>query len=198
MSRLMMFVLASVTLLTMQAAFAITDVATFAMGCFWCAQADFDKVKGVTKTIVGYTGGSEPNPTYADVSSGKTGHYEAIQVYYDPAIVSYEQILSHFWHDIDPLNAEGQFCDTGNQYRAVIFYANPEQKKLAEASKEELMKVPGFEKIATEILPVTTFYPAEDYHQSYYKKKTILYNIYRYSCGRDSRLQKLWGADAVH
>ena len=194
MNKILMLILASVLALSLQTAFAVTDVATFAMGCFWCAQADFDKVNGVTKTIVGFTGGTEANPTYQDVSQGKTGHYEAIQVYYDPAIVTYPEILAHFWHNVDPLNPDGQFCDSGSQYRAVIFYANPEQKKLAEASKAELMKTAGFEKVATQILPVSTFYPAEDYHQSYYKKKTILYNIYRYSCGRDGRLMELWGA----
>ncbi len=192
MNKIIIFLIAIMGALALQTAYAVTEVATFAMGCFWCAQADFDKVKGVTKTVVGYTGGTEVNPTYDQVSHGLTGHYEAIEVYFDPAIISYSKILEHFWHNIDPLNADGQFCDSGNQYRAAIFYHNDEQKKLADASKVELMKTPGFEKITTEILPATTFYPAEDYHQSYYQKKAILYNIYRYSCGRDGRLHQLW------
>lgn len=190
--KIILLFISSICLLVAPVYAATEAIATFAMGCFWCAQADFDKVKGVTNTIVGYTGGTEQNPSYQQVSHGDTGHYEAIQVYYDPAIVSYSQLLDYFWRHIDPLNAEGQFCDTGNQYRAVIFYHSEEQKKLAEASKEKLMQETGFAKIATEILPAATFYPAEDYHQSYYKKKGILYNIYRYSCGRDARLKQLW------
>lgn len=170
-----------------------TDVATFAGGCFWCTQSDFDKLKGVVKTTAGYTGGDLINPNYHQVSNGGTGHYESVQIIYDPLIVSYQQLLNYFWHNIDPTNANGQFCDKGAQYQAVIFYHNEDQKRLAIESKEQLIKQGYFNKVVTQILPAKTFYPAEDYHQKYYQKNPVRYHFYRYTCGRDQRLQELWG-----
>ncbi|HLB42339.1 MAG TPA: peptide-methionine (S)-S-oxide reductase MsrA [Gammaproteobacteria bacterium] len=167
-------------------------MAIFAGGCFWCMQADFDKVPGVIQTVVGYTGGYTINPNYTQVSSGVTGHYEAIQVIYDPAKISYEQLLDIFWHNIDPTNSTGQFCDEGQQYKAVIFYSNVDQEKLAFISRQQLIKSRHFSNVATEILPATIFYPAEKYHQKFYKKNPIRYHFYRYYCGRDQRLRKLW------
>jgi len=171
---------------------AETETATFASGCFWCSQSDFDKVKGIIKTTVGYTGGPLLNPTYEQVSNGGTGHYESIQVVFDPKQISYEKLLDVFWHNVDPTNANGQFCDVGDQYRAVIFYHNEAQKKLALESKEKLLQSGRFKNIVTQILPATTFYPAEEYHQKYYQKNPIRYKFYRYRCGRDKRLKKLW------
>ena len=168
-------------------------VAVFAGGCFWCMQADFDKVNGVEKTVAGYTGGDIVDPTYEQVSQGGTGHYEAVQVFYHPAQVSYQRLLNVFWRNIDPTNGKGQFCDTGDQYRAVIFYADEEQKKLALESKQDLIKSKRFKQIVTEILPEKTFYAAEKYHQKYYQKNPVRYHFYRYQCGRDQRLQELWG-----
>lgn len=168
-------------------------VATFAGGCFWCTQSDFDKVKGVIKTVAGYTGGALVNPTYSQVSNGGTGHYESVQVTYDPTKVTYQQLLNVFWHSIDPTNANGQFCDVGDQYRAVIFYHDEEQKRLANESKDQLIKSGRFPKVVTQILPATAFYPAEEYHQKYYLKNPIRYRFYRYQCGRDQRLLNVWG-----
>lgn len=172
-----------------------TETATFAGGCFWCTESDFEKLPGVVKVVSGYTGGKKENPTYEEVSSGKTGHVEAIQVYYDPAKVTYEELLIWFWRHIDPTDAGGQFVDRGSQYRSVIFYHNEEQKRLAEKSKEELNKSGRFGKpIVTEIIPFTKFYAAEDYHQDYYKKNTLRYKYYRYASGRDQFLHKVWGS----
>ncbi|OGT38735.1 MAG: peptide-methionine (S)-S-oxide reductase [Gammaproteobacteria bacterium RIFCSPHIGHO2_12_FULL_37_14] len=168
-------------------------VATFAGGCFWCTQADFDKVPGVIKTVVGYTGGSRAYPNYEQVSQGDTGYYEAVQVTYDSAQLSYQQLLNKFWHSIDPTDAKGQFCDKGDQYQAVIFYRDQLQKKLALASREQLIQSARFPHIATQILPEKIFYPAEVYHQKFYQKNPIRYRFYRYQCGRDQRLQELWG-----
>ncbi len=173
-------------------------VATFAAGCFWCVEADFDKVEGVASTISGYMGGATPNPKYEEVGSGRTGHAEALQVVYDPAKVSYQRLLDYYWRHVDLLDGGGQFCDRGNQYRPVIFTGADEEKRLAEASKAALEKSGRFGKpIAVEIAPATAFTPAEDYHQDYYKKNPIRYAIYRHGCGRDARLQQLWGADAA-
>jgi peptide-methionine (S)-S-oxide reductase len=148
----------------------------------------------VISTISGYTGGTKKNPTYEEVSAGTTGHAEAVQITYDPAKISYEKLLDVFWHNIDPLTANAQFCDSGSQYRSAIFYHDETQKNLAEASKKRLQS--RFkEPIVTEIVRATEFYPAEDYHQDYYKKNPIRYKIYRYGCGRDQRLQKLWGTE---
>jgi len=174
-----------------------TDTAIFAGGCFWCTQADFNKVPGVIKTTAGYTGGDVASPTYEQVSADGTGHYEAVEVVYDPNQITYQQLLNAFWHSIDPLDANGQFCDKGDQYRAVIFYRNAEQKKLAEESKNQLIKSKLFSHIATQILPAKTFYPAEEYHQQYYKKNPVRYRFYRYTCGRDQRLKKVWGGKSA-
>lgn len=174
-------------------ALAAADSAIFAMGCFWCAQSDMDKVPGVLQTIAGYTGGSVKDPSYEQVSAGGTGHYEAVKVIYDPAKVSYAQLLTAFWHNIDPADTQGQFCDKGQQYKAVIFYSSPEQEKLAKASKMELEKTGKVGPVATLILPATVFYPAETYHQDYYKKNSVRYRYYRYACGRDARLEEIWG-----
>ncbi|MDD5712767.1 MAG: peptide-methionine (S)-S-oxide reductase MsrA [Smithellaceae bacterium] len=170
------------------------EKATFAGGCFWCMQPPYDKLPGVKKTVVGYTGGQKKNPTYEEVSSGKTGHAESIEVTYDPAEISYSKLLDVFWHNVDPLVKNRQFCDVGNQYRTAIFYHNDEQKRLAEASKEALEKSGHLHgAIYTEIVPATTFYPAEEYHQEYYQKNPLRYKFYRYNCGRDQRLQDIWG-----
>jgi peptide methionine sulfoxide reductase msrA/msrB len=168
--------------------------ATFAGGCFWCTESDFEKIPGVIKVISGYTGGAKKNPTYKEVSAGTTGHIESIQVYYDPALVSYKTLLEVFWRHIDPTDPNGQFVDRGQQYRSVIFYHDEEQKKLAEQSKEELSRSGKFTKtIVTEIKPLTTFYEAEEYHQDYYKKNPIRYKYYRYNSGRDQFLKNTWG-----
>jgi peptide-methionine (S)-S-oxide reductase len=169
-----------------------TAVATFAGGCFWCVEADFDKVEGVISTTSGYTGGHTANPTYEQVSHGGTGHAEAVEVVYDPAKVSYNKLLDVFWHNIDPLAKDRQFCDHGDQYRSAIFYRGEEQRAAAEASKvavEKRFKQP----VATQIVPAGPFYKAEEYHQDYYLKNPIRYKFYRFNCGRDARLEELWG-----
>jgi len=170
--------------------------ATFAGGCFWCTEADFEKLPGVVKVISGYTGGNKENPTYEEVSSGRTGHVEAVQVYYDPRKMTYEELLDYFWKHIDPTDAGGQFVDRGSQYRSAIFYHDEEQKRLAEKSKETLSKSGKFNKpIATEIIKFTKFYKAEDYHQDYYKTHSLKYKFYRYESGRDQFLGKVWGKE---
>ncbi len=169
-------------------------VATFAGGCFWCTEADFEKLPGVVKAVSGYTGGKKDMPSYEEVSAGGTGHVEAIQVYYDPDKISYEELLDYFWRHIDPTDVGGQFVDRGAQYRSAIFYHNEEQKRLAENSKEALDQSGTFEKpVATEIIELTEFYDAEEYHQDYYKKKPLKYRFYRYASGRDQFLKKTWG-----
>jgi peptide-methionine (S)-S-oxide reductase len=169
--------------------------ATFAGGCFWCMEHPFDVLDGVISTTSGYTGGKVVNPTYEQVSSGRTGHAEAVQVVYDPKKVSYEKLLDVFWHNIDPTVKDQQFCDAGSQYRSAIFYHDDEQKRLAEASKAALEKNKPFKgPIYTEITRATEFYPAEDYHQDYYLKNSLRYKFYRNGCGRDARLKQLWGA----
>jgi peptide-methionine (S)-S-oxide reductase len=167
--------------------------ATLAGGCFWCMETPFDKVDGVISTTVGYTGGHKESPTYEEVSSGTTGHAEAIQIAYDPEKISYDELLQVFWQNIDPIDQGGQFCDRGNQYRSAIFCHDEDQKRLAEQSKQALIESRRFKEIATEITAASTFYPAEEYHQDYYKKNPIRYKFYRYSCGRDRRLKELWG-----
>ncbi len=170
-----------------------TETAIFAAGCFWCTESDFDKVAGVISTVSGYIGGHKKNPTYRQVSAGGTGHTEAVRVVYDPAKVSYTQLLDHFWRNVDPTTANAQFCDVGSQYRSGIFYMNDEQKRLALASKAALEKNKPFkESIVTEVTAATTFYPAEEYHQDYHTRNTVRYNYYRWSCGRDQRLEALW------
>lgn len=169
-----------------------TAVAIFAAGCFWCVEADFDKVEGVLSTTSGYTGGSEPNPTYGQVSSGATGHTEAVEIVYDPAKVSYRALLEHFWRNVDPFAKDRQFCDRGRQYRSGIFYRTEAERALAEASKKAVAEKFG-RPVETEITPASAFYRAEDYHQDFYRKNSAKYKFYRWNCGRDQRLQELWG-----
>ncbi|MHB8836740.1 MAG: peptide-methionine (S)-S-oxide reductase MsrA [Candidatus Methylomirabilia bacterium] len=173
--------------------------ATFAGGCFWCMEGPFDKLAGVLSTTSGYTGGGKKNPTYEEVSAGGTGHAESVRVVYDPALITYERLLDVFWHNIDPLARDRQFCDVGNQYRSAVFYHDETQRRAAETSKAAL-DVSGRLKgqIATQIVPAGEFWPAEEYHQDYYRKNPIRYRYYRGGCGRDSRLKELWGADAGH
>ena len=168
-------------------------VATFAGGCFWCMEGPFDKLPGVISTTSGYTGGTKANPTYEEVSNGGTGHRESVEVVYDPRKVTYAQLLDTFWHNVDPTDNSGQFCDHGPQYRSAIFYHDAEQKRLAEASKAALEK--RF-RVATDILSASQFWRAEEYHQDYYKKNPIRYHFYRFNCGRDQRLEQIWGKAA--
>jgi peptide methionine sulfoxide reductase msrA/msrB len=171
-----------------------TRAAYFAGGCFWCTEADFEKVDGVIEVISGYTGGRVANPTYEQVSEGGTGHVEAVKVVYHPAKVTYEELLEVFWMHVDPTDGEGQFVDRGSQYRSVIFYSNEQEHRLAEASKKRLAASGRFDKpIVTDILPLGPFYPAEGYHQDYYKKNPIRYRYYRSRSGRDQFLKKVWG-----
>ncbi len=175
-----------------------TAKAIFAGGCFWCVESDFDKVAGVISTTSGYTGGKVANPTYQQVSSNLTGHAEAVEVVFDPAKVSYAQLVEHFWRTIDPTEKNGQFCDQGSPYRTAIFAQNAEQLKVAEASRLALQKSKPFKgAIVTEIVLATAFYPAEEYHQDYYTKNPVRYKYYRSSCGRDAQLKRLWGAQAL-
>ncbi len=173
-------------------AVAANKTAIFAGGCFWCMQSDFDKVAGVVKTVAGYDGGSQPNPTYQKVSAGTTNYAEVIKVVYNPAKVSYQKLLTVFWRNIDPTVKNAQFCDHGAQYRSAIFYLNDGQKKAAEKSLKPIQE--KFKTVFTEITPSTTFYPAEEYHQAYYKKNPVRYHFYRWNCGRDKRLKQLYGA----
>ena len=171
-----------------------TVVAIFAGGCFWCMEPPYDKLPGVISTTSGYIGGDVANPTYEQVSAGRTGHTEAVQVRYDPARVTYAKLLEVFWRNIDPVAVDRQFCDAGSQYRSEIFYTDAAQRRLAEASKRELEKSGRFKQpIATKITAASRFYPAEDYHQDYYEKNPVRYKFYRWNCGRDQRLQELWG-----
>ena len=171
-----------------------TEYATFAGGCFWCIEADFEKIEGVVSVTSGYTGGTVANPTYKQVSAGKTGHTEAVRVVYDPHVVSYEELLTVFWHNIDPTVSDRQFCDVGRQYRSGIFYHDDAQREAAEQSRTELEKTKPFANpIVTEITAATAFYPAEAYHQDYSKKNPLRYAYYRKVCGRDRRLTELWG-----
>lgn len=173
-------------------AFAAPAQATFAGGCFWCMEHPFDELPGVTKTTAGYMGGTVENPSYYQVSSGNTGHSEVVQVDYDSDLVSYETLLDTFWRNVDPLDSRGQFCDKGSQYRSVIFYGNETEQQLAETSKQEVGEL--FDQtIATSVVPASTFYAAEDYHQDYYLTHPARYRIYRFGCGRDQRLSELWG-----
>jgi peptide-methionine (S)-S-oxide reductase len=169
-----------------------TATAVFAGGCFWCMEPPYDKLPGVVATTSGYSGGQLVNPTYEQVSAGGTGHIEVIQVTYDPKQVSYEKLLEVFWRNVDPLDKGGQFCDRGSTYTTAIFYQNEEQNKLAEQSKTEIEKKLG-KSVVTAIRPTVAFYAAEDYHQDYYNKNPLRYKYYRYSCGRDQRLEQLWG-----
>jgi peptide-methionine (S)-S-oxide reductase len=170
------------------------EKATFAGGCFWCMEEAFDKVEGVVSTMSGYTGGSKKNPTYEEVSAGGTGHAESVEILYDPAKVTYAKLLDAFWHNIDPTTPDKQFCDSGHQYRSAIFYHDETQKRLAAESKQAVEKTKPFKgPITTEIVPASPFYPAEEYHQDFYRKNPIRYKFYKYNCGRAQRLQELWG-----
>lgn len=171
-----------------------TEKATFAGGCFWCMEPPFDEVDGVVSTTSGYTGGGVENPTYEQVSSGGTGHAEALRVEYDPAKVSYRELLDVFWRNVDPLAKNRQFCDVGEQYRSAIFYHGEEQHRLAEETKRAIEASGRFDRpVATEIVPAGEFWPAEDYHQDYYRKNPIRYKFYSFNCGRERRLRELWG-----
>jgi len=167
--------------------------ATFAGGCFWCMEPPFEKLPGVVSVTSGYAGGQKKNPTYGEVSSGVTGHAESVQVLYEPAKITYSKLLEVYWHNVDPFVKNRQFCDIGNQYRTVIFYHDESQKKLALESKSKIEKM-GEGEVFTQIVPYTVFYPAEEYHQDYYKKNPIEYNLYRTGCRRDARLMELWGS----
>ncbi len=168
--------------------------AFFAGGCFWCMEEAFEKVEGVVSVTSGYMGGRVANPTYEQVSAGGTGHAEAVEVVYNPAQVGYTKLLEEFWHNVDPLTANAQFCDHGSQYRSVIFYGSDEEKRLAEESMEALEQSKRFNQpIATELAKASEFYPAEDYHQDFYKKNPIRYKFYKFTCGRAQRLEELWG-----
>ncbi len=171
-------------------------VATFAGGCFWCMESPFDHLPGVVSVTVGYSGGQVKNPTYEQVSDGGTGHRESVQIVYDPRRVTYAQLLDVFWHNVDPTDNTGQFCDKGPQYRSAIFYHDETQKRLAEASKQNVEKRLGH--VATDILPASEFYRAEEYHQHYYKKNPVRYRFYRLNCGRDHRLAAVWGSAPAH
>lgn len=171
--------------------------ATFAGGCFWCMEPPFEALAGVITVTSGYTGGRKDKPTYQEVSAGGTGHTEAVQILYNPAVISYQQLLDVFWHNIDPTAIDRQFCDSGTQYRSAIFYHDVAQEQLAKASKTNLEKSKPFrEKVVTEITAAAVFYPAEEYHQDYYKKNPLRYKYYRNGCGRDKRLKELWGDKA--
>lgn len=185
------------TLALSPAALADEAVATFAGGCFWCMEPPYDELEGVTSTVSGYMGGHVDNPSYKQVTSGRTGHAEVVQVTFDPDVVSYETLLEVFWRNIDPFDAGGQFCDRGSSYRSEIFYHSDAQKRAAESSKAELADSPRFDRpIVTEVTEAGEFYPAEDYHQNYYEKNPLRYKYYRWGCGRDDRLEAIWGEQA--
>ncbi len=169
-----------------------TRFAVLAGGCFWCTESDFEALPGVIEAESGYAGGKKPNPTYEEVSRGDSGHIEVVKVVYDPKKVSYEALLKHYWRTVDPTVANQQFCDRGPQYKTAIFYADAEQLAIAEKSKAELVKSGVLPRVYTEILPLNAFYPAEEYHQDYYKKNPLRYKYYRNGCGRDARLKEVW------
>lgn len=168
--------------------------AIFAGGCFWCVEADFEKLPGVIGAESGYTGGQKVDPTYEEVSAGTTGHTEAVRVRYDPNKVSYAQLVDYFWRHIDPTAENGQFCDIGKQYRSGIYWQNDAERKVAQSSRDALLASGRFKEIHTEIVAASAFYPAEDYHQDYYRKNPVRYTYYRYGCGRDHRVEALWGS----
>jgi peptide-methionine (S)-S-oxide reductase len=170
----------------------VADTAIFAGGCFWCMEVDFEKVEGVNSVVSGYTGGDLPEPNYKQVSKGGTDHYEAVSIDYDPEKISYRQLLDIFWKNIDPLDAEGQFCDRGKSYRAAVFFASASEREKAEASKIFVEELLG-EGVVIEIIKARPFYLAEDYHQDYSKKNPVRYKFYRWNCGRDQRLEMIWG-----
>ena len=168
--------------------------AIFAGGCFWCLEADFEKLPGVISAESGYTAGRLSHPTYEQVSAGGSGHTEAVRVSYDPRKVNYQHLVDYFWRHIDPTVKDKQFCDSGNQYRSGIYWQNTTEQKVAESSRDALLASGKFKEIHTEILAATTFYPAEEYHQDYYKKNPLRYSYYRSACGRDKRVEQLWGS----
>lgn len=189
----------SETVVQAQLASGALRSAVFAGGCFWCMEGPFEKFPGVVSVVSGYAGGAEPNPTYDQVGHGRTGHAEVVQVVYDPKKVTYEALLETYWHNVDPTQADGQFCDRGRQYRTVVFYANDAEKAAVLASKarlESTAKLPG--PIVTEVVPAAQFYPAEGYHQDFYRTNPERYQSYREGCGRDRRLKALWGDAAKH
>jgi peptide methionine sulfoxide reductase msrA/msrB len=189
----------AVCLVASAASVSHAAVATFAGGCFWCMEPPFEKLPGVSSVVSGYAGGTEPNPTYEQVSAGETGHVESVQVTYDPAQVTYTRLLEVFWRQIDPTDDGGQFVDRGMQYRSVVFVHDDAQRAAAEASKAALAASGRFTKpLVTRIVPFTTFYPAEEYHQDYYKKNPLRYRFYRHGSGRDQFLEKVWGGEAPH
>ena len=195
MKRTMLLVAAVFLLCAHTAGAQKLEKAIFAGGCFWCVESDFDKVPGVVSTTSGYTGGKTKNPTYKEVTYGDTGHYEAVEITYDPAKVSYDALLTAFWHSVDPTDDGGQFCDRGDSYKTAVFALNEKQRKAAEASKKAAQKLLD-KPIVTPILAAATFYPAEYYHQNYYQNNSVRYRYYRFSCGRDKRLKNLWGEHA--
>ena len=178
------------------AAATATATAVFAGGCFWCTESDFEKLPGVVSAESGYTGGKLANPTYESVSAGGTGHTEAVRVTYDPAKVTYAQLVEYFWRTIDPTEKDRQFCDIGNQYRSGIYWGSEAERSVAQASLAALQKSGQFKKISTEVQPAAPFYVAEDYHQDYARKNPVRYNYYRLSCGRDAQLKRVWKTPA--
>ena len=171
-------------------AIADTDQAIFAGGCFWCMESDFQDLDGVVDVISGFTGGDLPNPTY---KGNHQGHYEAVQITYDPAVVSYQELLNHYWVNIDPFDDHGQFCDKGFSYRAAIFVSDDGQRELADASRAAVVARFPDQQVVTQVLPANTFWPVEAYHQDYYLKNPVRYKYYRWNCGRDQRLEAIWG-----
>lgn len=187
-----------VTLLALFANQATADKAIFAGGCFWCMESDFEKLMGVTDVISGFTGGAIENPTY---NGNHTGHYEAVEVTYDPSKITYQELLNHYWVNIDPFDSRGQFCDKGFSYLSAVFVADEAQRKMAEASKQQVIEQFPKQSVITPILTATTFYPIkgeESYHQDYYKNYPVRYKLYRWNCGRDQRLKEIWGDKATH
>lgn len=190
--QLVLLLAALICSLALSAAHAATATAIFAGGCFWCVEKDFEKLPGVSEVESGYTAGKTANPTYQQVGAGGTGHTEAVRVIYDPAKVSYAQLVEYFWRHIDPTVKDRQFCDVGSQYRSGIYWQNDAEKAVVEASRDALLKTGRFKTIHTELAAATPFWLAESYHQDYYKKNPVRYNAYRLSCGRDARVNALW------
>ena len=195
MKRTLLTVAAALSLFAHTASAQQLEKAIFAGGCFWCVESDFDKVPGVVGTISGYTGGKTENPTYRQVTAGGTEHYEAVEITYDPAKVSYEALVAAFWRSVDPTDGGGQFCDRGQSYQTAVFVANEKQRGVAEASRNAAQKLLS-QPIVTPILPAAPFYAAEEYHQDYYKKNPIRYRYYRWGCGRNNRVKEIWGEHA--
>ncbi len=195
MKRILFTVAAALLLFANGASAQELKKAVFAGGCFWCVESDFDKVPGVVSTISGYTGGKTDDPTYRQVTAGGTGHYEAVEITYDPAKVSYEMLLAAFWRSVDPTDEGGQFCDRGQSYATAVFVANEKERARAEASRKAAQTIVD-KPIVTPILAAGPFYAAEDYHQDYYKNNPLRYRYYRFSCGRNRRVKELWGEHA--